>query len=103
MRKIKSYVGLIIAMILAMSLLFTGCGDSQSSAPAQSQPAQETVLQTEAADAPEETEDLIEDETAPVIEMVYYYFRNDRLLQQHYEKHGIEMGFDSPEDYSTLR
>ena len=26
-------------------------------------------------------------------------FRNERLLSQHYEKHGIEMGFDSPEEY----
>ena len=30
---------------------------------------------------------------------VRYYFRNDKLLTQHYEKHGIEMGFDSKEDY----
>ena len=30
---------------------------------------------------------------------VHYEFRNDRLLEQHYEKHGIEMGFDSEEDY----
>ncbi len=26
-------------------------------------------------------------------------FRNTRLRQEHYEKHGIEMGFTSPEDY----
>ncbi len=30
---------------------------------------------------------------------VRYYFRNDKLLTQHYEKHGIEMGFDSKEAY----
>lgn len=28
-----------------------------------------------------------------------YYFRNEKLLNQHYEKHGIDMGFDSPEGY----
>lgn len=28
-----------------------------------------------------------------------YTFRNDNLLDSHYEKHGEEMGFDSPEDY----
>ncbi|MCR4617353.1 MAG: hypothetical protein K5669_04090 [Lachnospiraceae bacterium] len=28
-----------------------------------------------------------------------YYFRNSKLLKQHYEKHGIEMGFDSEEAY----
>lgn len=26
-------------------------------------------------------------------------FRNEKLLNQHYEKHGIEMGFLSPEEY----
>ncbi len=28
-----------------------------------------------------------------------YKFRNNTLLTQHYEKHGIEMGFESKEDY----
>ena len=30
---------------------------------------------------------------------VAYYFRNDNLLEQHYEKHGVEMGFESMEAY----
>ncbi len=30
---------------------------------------------------------------------IKYTFRNQKLLDQHYEKHGIEMGFDSAEDY----
>lgn len=30
---------------------------------------------------------------------VEYYFRSDNLLEQHYEKHGVEMGFDSMEEY----
>lgn len=29
----------------------------------------------------------------------YLTFYNDKLLDQHYEKHGKEMGFASPEDY----
>ena len=28
-----------------------------------------------------------------------YYFRNKKLLDSHYEKHGIEMGFASAEEY----
>ncbi len=28
-----------------------------------------------------------------------YSFRNERLLNQHYEKHGIEMGFSTIEEY----
>lgn len=34
-----------------------------------------------------------------VIDYVDYTFRNDRLLTEHFEKHGIEMGFSSKEDY----
>lgn len=29
------------------------------------------------------------------------HFRNQKLLDQHYEKHGIEMGFDSAEEYEA--
>lgn len=31
--------------------------------------------------------------------VIKYKFRSDKLWQEHYEKHGIEMGFDSPQDY----
>ena len=34
-----------------------------------------------------------------IVEQVSYRFRNEKLLNQHYEKHGIEMGFDSKESY----
>ena len=30
---------------------------------------------------------------------IQYKFRNTDLLEQHYEKHGVEMGFDSKESY----
>lgn len=37
----------------------------------------------------------------PPVETDYieYHFRTSQLLSEHYEKHGIEMGFDSKEDY----
>lgn len=40
-------------------------------------------------------------EPADEPEMVSYYFRNAKLLGQHYEKHGIEMGFASEEEYEA--
>ncbi len=33
------------------------------------------------------------------MDYIQYKFRNTDLLEQHYEKHGIEMGFDSKESY----
>ena len=41
------------------------------------------------------SEDLIEES------YIEYHFRNDKLLNQHYEKHGIDMGFDSPKEYES--
>jgi hypothetical protein len=32
-------------------------------------------------------------------EYVQYTFRNEKLLKEHFEKHGIEMGFSSEEEY----
>ena len=32
-------------------------------------------------------------------EYVEYTFRNNKLLKEHFQKHGIEMGFDTKEDY----
>ena len=42
------------------------------------------------------TDSAVETTTEDYVE---YYFRNDDLLEQHYEKHGMEMGFESMEAY----
>ena len=35
------------------------------------------------------------------VQEVTYYFRNEKLLNDHYEKHGKEMGFDSAKSYEA--
>ena len=40
-------------------------------------------------------------DAAPAEAAVVYRFRNNRNLQSHYEKHGIEMGFASAEEYEA--
>ena len=32
-------------------------------------------------------------------EYIEYHFRNDKLLSEHYQKHGIDMGFKNKQDY----
>lgn len=44
------------------------------------------------------TADPIQD-SSPVVRQ--YYFRNAKLLEEHYQKHGIEMGFASAEEYQA--
>lgn len=50
-----------------------------------------------------ETESVSETtaETSVEAEMTAYYFRNQSTLDSHYEKHGIEMGFSSAEEYEA--
>ena len=47
----------------------------------------------------EEQPDVVDAE--PEQEQVQFHFRNKKLLDQHYEKHGIEMGFASAEEYEA--
>ncbi len=47
-------------------------------------------------DKEEEQSEITETEETVSIE---YTFRNERTFQSHYEKHGIEMGFETKEDY----
>lgn len=35
----------------------------------------------------------------PEIELTNYWFRTKKLRDSHFEKHGIEMGFETPEEY----
>ena len=52
-----------------------------------------------ATEAPRETEEPIATEVSEEIELTDYGFRNQKLQDSHYEKHGIEMGFETVEDY----
>lgn len=70
---------------------------------------EESILQEESEVIAEETsgnevteevsEEISEEITEPEITVAEITFRNDNLLDQHYEKHGIEMGFASAEEY----
>ena len=78
----------ILAFLLAFLMLFlSACGTSATSP----QPAPQ-----DAAEETEISEDIKEENIPDYIE---YSFRNSKLLNQHYEKHGMDMGFDSAEEY----
>ncbi|MBR1702482.1 MAG: hypothetical protein IJ716_11070 [Lachnospiraceae bacterium] len=47
-----------------------------------------------------ESQPTTESQTSETVETTYK-FRSKKLLNQHYEKHGIEMGFASAADYET--
>ena len=52
-------------------------------------------------DEPSNTPEVVLEESSvsDSAQLINYKFRSKKLLDQHYEKHGIEMGFDSAEEY----
>lgn len=69
--------------------------------------SEEAVVESESEtlseeEAGSEEEPEVKDSEEPVVEEVTVAevtFRNQKLLDQHYDKHGIEMGFASAEEY----
>ena len=86
----KKYIGVIAAILLA---LFGGGGYLADSVFEMQDSQQVTVLFNDATPSQQEKE-IQADNAKDAVQ-----FRNDKLLQQHYEKHGIEMGFASAQDY----
>ncbi len=62
-------------------------------------PVVENTTPPEEIPVPEVVEVVTPEPVVPVVTAPAYRFRNERLLTEHYEKHGIEMGFDSKESY----
>ncbi len=91
----------------------TGAQDTQSTVQTQetseSQVQQDTVQETteqettvqETTEQTTEVADNEKEEEQEETPAVTYSFRNEGLLESHYEKHGIEMGFDSAEEYEA--
>ena len=77
----------LILIILAVLILVFGCNRGEEP---QEQAAETTTQTTEAAVQTEET-------TTQAAQVTYTFRYNDRL-QDHYKKHGRDMGFASPEE-----
>lgn len=87
----KKITKIFLAFLLALTTVFAACACSIL----ELLPDETVVLESaETVDA--QQEDERPDEIPDAAE---YCFRNEKLLNQHYEKHGIEMGFASAEAY----
>ena len=88
---------IILVLCFFMINILTGPGEEPAD-PGQTDNGQVETPEdpVDPGDTPEaEPEGDPEDDT----EYIVYTFRNARLLREHFEKHGIEMGFDSEEEY----
>lgn len=92
----------LLALLSVALLLFCGCkstgrqsgGNSQveSNHPSSSQTSSFDESEVSSADVGSSEEEK---------EYVAYYFRNKSLKKSHYEKHGVEMGFENADDYEA--
>ena len=92
--KKKSWLYYVLAILF---VLFGGTGvvgsvtDSETTVPQEAAVIVEEQIQAESQVAQEEQ----------YVQEITYRFRNEKLLNDHYEKHGKEMGFESAESYEA--
>lgn len=92
--KKKSWLYYLIAIL---ALLFGGTGVVGTITDTQITPPQQTEIIVEELQQAE-NQVVVEEQ---YVQEITYYFRNEKLLNDHYEKHGKEMGFDSAESYEA--
>lgn len=113
----KQVIILVLIVLLIGYELFYGGGDTEEALPPAESSVQSLAV-AEPSDSAQESEESIEllyseesaeesisqespessEEYVPSVEE-YLSFRNDSLWESHYEKHGIDMGFASMEEY----
>ena len=78
-----------------------GTDVTESASDEESESIEENVNEEESDSADEvvSEEESISEPVSEEVTVAEITFRNQRLLDQHYDKHGIEMGFDSAEEY----
>ena len=62
-------------------------------------PEEEEVVSEDEPEVEESEETVSEEPVVEEVTVAEVTFRNQKLLDQHYDKHGIEMGFASAEEY----
>ncbi|MBQ3037359.1 MAG: hypothetical protein IJD31_10595 [Lachnospiraceae bacterium] len=62
-------------------------------------PEEEEAVSEDEPEAEESEESVSEEPVVEEVTVAEVTFRNQKLLDQHYDKHGIEMGFASAEEY----
>lgn len=84
-------------MLLMMAVFTVGCADLYSYETNDTEYESEYELWNDT----EDEVDLSKGNSGNTAADIEYTFRNDNLLDSHYEKHGEEMGFSSPEEYEA--
>ena len=99
-RKNKTIAGSIVTLLVFLLIAFVRSSlfDARMGADGETQEVVLAEATPEATEKPKETAAPKETEKPKETETTLK-FRSKKLLNQHYEKHGIEMGFTSAQEY----
>ncbi|MCR5602803.1 MAG: zinc-ribbon domain containing protein [Lachnospiraceae bacterium] len=96
-----------VALLAAGGGIFTHNALSNAYSPVQPQTAYEYTVEADADEAeggiakPGEASEQVQEADTQAAARPEYAFRNNEYLEEHYEKHGKEMGFASAEEYEA--
>ena len=102
-KTVRTLLIIVLSLMLAVMPVLSGCGKKSSDAqeettaslPTEAAETQQTTTTTQTTTTQETTWTT----TAAQTPRADYQFRKYSMLESHYYKHGIDMGFDSPEEY----
>jgi len=102
-KTVRTLLIIVLSLMLAVMPVLSGCGKKSSDAqeettaslPTEAAETQQTTTTTQTTTTQETTWAT----TAAQTPRADYQFRKYSMLESHYYKHGIDMGFDSPEEY----
>jgi len=108
-KTIRTLLIIVLSLMLAVMPVLSGCGKKSSdtqeettaSLPTEAAETQQTTTTTQTTTATQTTttQTTTWRTTAAQTPRADYQFRKYSMLESHYYKHGIDMGFDSPEEY----
>ena len=85
--------------VFTVLLGLSSCGAQNEGLTDSEETLYESVVTEESLSAEDISEESVSEMSEEDSEYVEYWFRTKKLCDQHYEKHGIEMGFESADDY----
>lgn len=102
-KTVRTLLIIVLSLMLAVMPVLSGCGKKSSdtqeettaSLPTEAAETQQTTTTTQTTTTQETTWTT----TAAQTPRADYQFRKYSMLESHYYKHCIDMGFDSPEEY----
>ena len=108
-KTVRTLLIIVLSLMLAVMPVLSGCGkksadaqeETTASLPTEAAETQQTTTTTQTTTATQETatQETTWTTTAAQTPRADYQFRKYSMLESHYYKHGIDMGFDSPEEY----